>query len=87
MSSATQIYSRDFDRRFGRLSPDIQRAIKEKIYELGSRLDSFPHHQLTGSTSFRLRVGDHRVIYRIDFDKQIVIVARIAHRREAYGQS
>ena len=34
---------------------------------------------------YRYRVGDHRVIYRIDFNQKIVVVARIAHRREAYG--
>ncbi len=31
---------------------------------------------------FRLRVGDYRVIYRLEKGK--VIVVRVAHRREAY---
>ena len=31
---------------------------------------------------FRLRVGDYRIIYRIEGDR--VIVVRVAHRREAY---
>ena len=33
---------------------------------------------------YRYRVGDHRVIYRIDERGRIVIVAIIAHRSEAY---
>jgi mRNA interferase RelE/StbE len=33
---------------------------------------------------WRIRVGDYRIIYEIDEDEQLVIVLRIAHRREAY---
>jgi len=31
---------------------------------------------------FRLRVGDYRIIYRIESNQ--VLVVRVAHRREAY---
>ena len=31
---------------------------------------------------FRLRVGDYRIVYRIEGKK--VVVVRVAHRREAY---
>ena len=33
---------------------------------------------------FRIRVGDYRVIYAIQEDLLLVLVLRIAHRREAY---
>jgi mRNA interferase RelE/StbE len=33
---------------------------------------------------FRFRVGDYRVLYRIDLKKKIVYVVRIVHRKEAY---
>ena len=33
---------------------------------------------------YRYRVGDHRVVYRIEDDQRIVIVLTIAHRSEAY---
>ena len=32
----------------------------------------------------RLRVGNYRVIYKIDEGKEIVIIVRIAHRKEVY---
>ena len=32
----------------------------------------------------RLRVGDHRVLYEVRDDELIVLVVRIAHRREVY---
>ncbi|MFQ5424177.1 MAG: type II toxin-antitoxin system RelE/ParE family toxin [Phycisphaerae bacterium] len=34
---------------------------------------------------WRIRVGDYRILYRIDDGRQQVIVYRIAHRREVYG--
>ena len=34
--------------------------------------------------SFRYRVGDWRVIYRIEESEQVVVVTDIAHRREVY---
>lgn len=33
---------------------------------------------------FRIRVGDYRVIYAIQEDLLLVLVLRVAHRREAY---
>ena len=33
---------------------------------------------------WRYRVGDYRVICRIDDDRSAVLVLRIAHRREVY---
>ena len=33
---------------------------------------------------FRYRVGDHRVVYRIDEANQIVSIVTIAHRRDVY---
>ncbi len=32
----------------------------------------------------RLRVGDYRVIYEVRDDQLLVLVVRVAHRREAY---
>lgn len=32
----------------------------------------------------RLRVGDYRIIYRIDFENKTVIIVAIEHRKDAY---
>ncbi len=41
--------------------------------------------KLSGSKSdWRLRIGDHRVIYEIDDRAHAVKVMRVRHRREAY---
>ncbi|MCC6124416.1 MAG: type II toxin-antitoxin system RelE/ParE family toxin [Pirellulales bacterium] len=33
---------------------------------------------------FRFRIGDYRVVYRIDSKNKTVYVVRIVHRKEAY---
>ena len=35
----------------------------------------------------RLRVGDHRVLYEVQDDELIVLIVRVAHRRQAYRQT
>lgn len=44
--------------------------------------------KLTGSRrDWRVRVGDYRILYEIDDAKEVVLVWRIAHRRQAYRGS
>jgi len=40
--------------------------------------------KLAGHDDFRIRVGDYRIVYAVDDENRLVIVARIAHRREVY---
>ena len=35
----------------------------------------------------RLRVGDYRVLYEVRDDELVVLVVRVAHRREAYRRT
>ena len=37
-----------------------------------------------GKAIYRIRVGDYRVIYSVDFKNHLVTIERIRHRREAY---
>jgi mRNA interferase RelE/StbE len=32
----------------------------------------------------RLRMGDYRVLYKIEEDRLVIVVVRVAHRRESY---
>jgi mRNA interferase RelE/StbE len=40
--------------------------------------------RLAGLDDFRNRVGEHRIVYSVDDRERLVLVARIAHRREVY---
>jgi mRNA interferase RelE/StbE len=35
---------------------------------------------------WRVRVGDYRIVYAIEHDRLLVLVLRIAHRREVYDR-
>jgi mRNA interferase RelE/StbE len=37
-----------------------------------------------GELSYRLRVGDYRVIYQVDLEKRRVDIYHVRHRKEAY---
>lgn len=84
MNAALQIYSRDFDADFFKLPSDIQARIEARIDRLGLTLDQFPHTRLTGLDSYRLRMGDYRVIYEFDLFKGILYLLGVGHRREVY---
>ncbi len=40
--------------------------------------------KLAGRDDFRIRVGEYRIVYAVDDAERLVLVARIAHRREVY---
>jgi mRNA interferase RelE/StbE len=82
--AATQIASREFDGDFFRLPQPIQAQVQKKIDSMSLRLTTFPHYRMTGSDKYRLRVGDHRVIYRFDSICGEIYLLAIGHRREIY---
>ncbi len=84
MTCAEQIYYSGFDRDFFKLPADIQRQIEARIDEMGRRLGGFPHHRLSGSNNFRLRVGAYRIIYSFDVRKNEIHLLAVGHRREIY---
>ena len=68
-----------------RLSPEVHDRIEATITQLESNPRPLGCRKLVGfQNEWRLRVGDYRVLYIIDDEQRLVIVARVAHRREAY---
>jgi len=41
-------------------------------------------NRLTGRDGWRIRVGDYRVIYEIDDERQMITILHIGHRRDVY---
>jgi hypothetical protein len=50
--------------------------ILAKLDEMGINLGQFPHHQMTGSDRFRLRVGNYRVIHKFDVARNEIQLSR-----------
>lgn len=69
---------------------ELPRAIRPRIYAVLERLANWPHlsgvRWLAGDWGghARIRTGDYRVIFRLEGDREIVVV-RIADRRDAYA--
>jgi mRNA interferase RelE/StbE len=66
----------------------LDRSIQVRIARRIDRLAKDPRNdslKLRGSEDiWRARVGDYRVLYRIEDDRLLVLIVRIAHRRGVY---
>ncbi len=70
-------------RQLRRLPPDATARLRAPILALG--LEPHPPNaaRLSGTSFWRLRVGDLRVVYTIDSLKRLVVVFRVARRAES----
>jgi mRNA interferase RelE/StbE len=85
MATAYEIKFRPSAKReFKKLPSDIQQRIAPKIDALADNPRPFGCSRLTGMDAYRIRVGDYRIIYEIRDAELVVLVVRIAHRREVY---
>ena len=70
-----------------KLTSAIQERILSKIRWLSENLDNLTPQSLSADLSglFKLRVGDYRIIYSFDTNKQCITVHKIGHRRDIYN--
>jgi mRNA interferase RelE/StbE len=67
----------------------LDRPVQERVLRSLHRLAADPRDAasvkaMKGRDEYRLRVGDWRVVYTLHDDVLMVLVVRIAHRREVY---
>jgi mRNA interferase RelE/StbE len=65
-----------------------RQAVSRIVAEVATLADEpLPHgsEKLTGSErTYRLRVGDYRVVYELRRDAKIVEIQRVRHRKDVY---
>lgn len=72
-------------RQIRKLSRENQIRIFDKIEKLSTNPRPKGYKQLkTEDKLFRVRVGDYRIVYKIQDAVLIILILRIAHRREIY---
>jgi mRNA interferase RelE/StbE len=71
-------------RAFRRLQNPLRDRIATAIDALANDPRPTGTTRLAGRDDYRVRVGDYRIIYAVDDDERLVVVARIAHRRDVY---
>lgn len=72
------------ERELRRLPPEVIRRIDAMIYQLANNPRPDGVVKLSGQmdSGWRVRVGDYRILYRIEGRR--VDIYRIRHRRDAY---
>lgn len=70
-----------------RLDRTAGRRIVKRLDWLAENFESIVPLPLTGDLagSYKLRVGDYRVIYRVVHDEGLLHIEVIGHRRDVYG--
>ena len=83
MSYAIQV-SAAAERELFRLSRNVQTRLLSAIQKLiANPRQGAGLKKLQGeSEAYRVRVGDYRVLYRVDDKRRLVMVVKAAHRRE-----
>lgn len=72
------------ERALGRIAQPQQVKIIAAIRGLAGTPRPAGVKKLSGRESWRIRIGDYRVIYEIDDQRVIVTVVAIGHRRDVY---
>jgi mRNA interferase RelE/StbE len=72
-------------KQFKSLPDLVQQRISPKIDALAIEPRAIGAVKLAGAEDlYRIRVGEYRVIYSIEDDLLVILVVKIAHRREVY---
>jgi len=72
-------------RAIRKLSRDVQRQLVAKLERLGENPRPAGSKKIEGAEDLhRIRVGDYRVVYRIEDRVLLVLVVRVAHRSDVY---
>ncbi|MGH9303841.1 MAG: type II toxin-antitoxin system RelE family toxin [Acidimicrobiales bacterium] len=74
-------------RELRKLDPNVRRRIQAALDLLAT--DPRPPAAVRlvgGAGEWRVRTGDYRIIYEIKDDQLLVLVVRMAHRREVYDR-
>ncbi len=82
------IYAVEFvksaERERKKLPPDIRLQIDKALYKLSQDPRKGNVRSMVGSSSWRMRVGDYRVVYDIHDKEIIILILRVRHRKDVY---
>jgi mRNA interferase RelE/StbE len=78
-------FSKGARKQFIKLPIDVQKRIQTKINDLAIEPRPNGIKKLQGDdNSYRIRVGEYRVVYEIEDDVLIVTIIKVKHRSEVY---
>lgn len=71
-------------RQVRKLPPSTQHRINRAIAGLGENPRPHGTRKLTAREGYRIRVGDYRVLYKVDDEARIVTIYRVMSREDVY---
>lgn len=80
----TVLIIRRAQKELSRLPARAYERVRDTIRSLAENPRPSGCLKLTGRDAWRIRVGDYRVVYEIDDEKQTVTVRHVGHRRDVY---
>lgn len=82
----TVIISKAVEKQILRLPSPVIDRVRDRLAELEENPRPPGVQKLHGRDAWRVRVGDYRIVYEIQDERLVVIVIRVAHRREVYRE-
>lgn len=76
-------FSKSALKELSKLDKNIQVRVISALERI--KIRPYPHiKRLVESQYFRLRVGDYRVIMKIENDKLLILIIKVKHRKKVY---
>jgi mRNA interferase RelE/StbE len=72
------------EKELERLQANIRIRIVKRLLDLEQNPRPSGIKRLQGEESYRLRVGDYRVLYTVDDRAKVILILAVGHRREVY---
>jgi mRNA interferase RelE/StbE len=78
-------FKRSAAKELAALPKAAQHRIRARLLALAESPSAEDTKALQGHTDlFRLRVGDYRIIYRVDGAELLILIIKVGHRRDIY---
>ena len=79
------IITKSIQKQLDNLPSNIQDRVYEKISQLAEEPRPDGVAKLKGyDNEYRIRIGDYRLVYEIQYEKLIVLILQCKHRRDVY---
>jgi mRNA interferase RelE/StbE len=78
------LVKRSAEKELDALPSSVRERIAERLLTLEESARPPGIKKLQGQESYRLRVGDYRVLFIVDDQNRLVTIYAIGHRREVY---
>ena len=79
------VFSRKAKRQFLDLPAIVKKRLAPRIDSLARNPRPRGAKRLSGTENFyRIRVGDYRILYAIEYHELVVLVVKLGHRKDMY---